>query len=278
MRPRTPLGCVLRRKLLDYRMPRGTVRIIGAPPASTWIARLKAAGYAIDRGPVTGPDDLKRMARQPPRAVVIDLDRAPARGRDIALALRQRVATRRIPIVFVASDRSVFMRLEALPLETMHTGPEDVVTALASALAMPPSGAAPTPPATAGYSGTPLPRKLGIKPGMRVVLVKPPDGFAAILEPLPPDVTLRTTNRGARDLTLWFTRSRRELERGMTRMAEIAGDGRLWIVWPKKTSPLAADHTGDDVRRVGLAAGRVDFKVCAVDENWSGLAFVRRRR
>ena len=113
---------------------------------------------------------------------------------------------------------------------------------------------------------------------MRVVLVKPPDGFEAVLDPLPPDVALRTTNRGTRDITLWFTRSRRELERGMTRMAEVAGDGRLWISWPKKTSPLAADHTGEDVRRVGLAAGLVDFKVCAVDEDWSGLAFVRRRR
>ncbi len=100
-----------------------------------------------------------------------------------------------------------------------------------------------------------------------MVLVKPPDGFAAILEPLPPDVTLCTTNRGARDMTLWFTRSRGDLERGMTRMAQSAGDGRLWIVRPKKTSPLAADHTGDDVRRVGLAAGLVDFKVCAVDED-----------
>ena len=261
-------------------MPRGTVRIIGASPsaAGNWVSRLEAAGYVIDEEPVTGPDDLKRMAQARPRAVVIDLDRAPARGRDIALALRQRVATRRIPIVFVASDRAVFTRLEALPLETMHAGPEDVVTALASALAMPPSGAAPTLPATAGYSGTPLPRKLGIKAGMRVVLVKPPDGFEAVLDPLPPDVALRTTNRGTRDITLWFTRSLRELERGMTRMAEVAGDGRLWISWPKKTSSLAADHTGEDVRRVGLAAGLVDFKVCAVDEDWSGLAFVRRRR
>ena len=261
-------------------MQRGTVRVVGASPeaGTTWIACLEEAGYAIDRAPVTGPDDLKRLAQQPPRAVVIDLDRAPARGRDVALALRRRVATRRIPIVFVATDRTVFGRLQALPVETMHAAPEDVVTALASALAMPPSGAAPTPAATAAYSGTPLPRKLGIEPGMRVVLVKPPDGFAASLEPLPPDVALRKTNRGVRDVTLWFTRSRRELERGMIRMAEAAGDGRLWISWPKKTSPLAADHTGDDVRRVGIAAGLVDFKVCAVDEDWSGLAFVRRRR
>ena len=127
----------------------GTVRIIGASPeaGATWVARLADAGYAIDRERVAGPEDLKRLGREPPSAVVIDLDRAPARGRDIALALRQRVATRRIPIVLVASDRAVFERLKALPLETMQAAPEDVVTAVASALSMPPSGSAAARPA-----------------------------------------------------------------------------------------------------------------------------------
>ncbi|MCY4077056.1 MAG: hypothetical protein OXH04_16680 [Acidobacteria bacterium] len=260
-------------------MAHGTIRIIGASPeaAGTWIPRLSEAGYRVDRERVAGPEDLKRLGREPPRAVVIDLDRAPARGRDIALALRQRVATRRIPIVLVASDRAVFARLKALPLETMQAAPEDVVTAVASALSMPPSGAPSAVPPVAGYSGTPLPRKLGIKAGSRVVLVRPPEGFAELLQPLPPDVVLRTTNRGARDITLWFTRSRRELERDAARMARAAEPGRLWIVWPKKASPLAADHSERDVRRVGIGAGLVDFKVCAVDADWSGLAFVRRR-
>ena len=258
---------------------RRTIRIIGASPeaGATWVARLADAGYRVDRERVSGPEDLKRLGREPPLAVVIGLDRAPARGRDIALALRQRLATRRIPIVFVASDRSVFDRLKALPPETMHAAPEDVVTAVASALSMPPSGAPPRAAPIAGYSGTPLPRKLGIKAGSRVVLVRPPEGFADLLQPLPPDVVLRTTNRGARDVTLWFTRSRRELDRDMPRLAPAADAGRLWIVWPKKSSPLAGDHTERDVRRAGIAAGLVDFKVCAVDADWSGLAFVRRR-
>lgn len=258
---------------------RGMVRIIGASPKAlaTWVVRLADAGHAIYPGRFSGPEDLKRLGREPPSAVVIDLDRAPARGRDIALALRQRVATRRIPIVFVASDRGVFERLEGLPLETMHAAPEDVLTALASALAMPPSGAPPRVPPSPGYSATPLPRKLGIKAGSRVVLVRPPEGFADLLQPLPAAVVLRTTNRGARDMTLWFTRSRRELERGAARMARAAGGGRLWIFWPKKTSPLAADHSQRDVQRAGLAAGLVDFKVCAADTDWSGQAFVARR-
>ena len=259
---------------------RGKIRIVGASPEAlaTWVVRLADAGHAIDQRPVTGPQDLKRLGLEPPCAVVIDLDRAPARGRDIGLALRQRVATRRIPIVFVATDREVFARLEPLPLEAMQAVPEDIVTAVASALAMPPSGAPPRMPPNLDYSATPLPRKLGVKAGSRVVLVGAPEGFADLLQPLPPDVVLRTTNRGRRDITLWFTRSRRELERGAARMARAADRGRLWVFWPKRTSPLAADHTQRDVQRAGLAAGLVDFKVCAADADWSGQAFVARRK
>ena len=258
---------------------RRTIRIIGASPeaGSAWIERLAAEGYEVDQRPVTGPDDLKDLGRELPGAVVIDLDRAPARGRDIALALRHQKATRLVPIVLVARDRDALARIRALPADAARTTHRGIAGAVGRAIADPPDRPVRPPSPMAGYSGTPLPRKLGIKPGSRVVLVKPPDGFERLLEPLPPGVVLRATNRGFRDLTLWFTRSRRELERGIAAMARAAGDARLWIVWPKKTSPLAADHTELDVRRVGLAAGLVDFKICAVDADWSGLAFVRRR-
>ena len=110
-----------------------------------------------------------------------------------------------------------------------------------------------------------------------MVLIGAPARFERTLGDLPPDVTLRTGNRRARDLSLWFVRRRRELDRGMPRMARSIGETRLWIIWPKKTSPLASDVTQVEVRAAGLAAGLVDFKVCAVDADWSGLAFVRRK-
>ncbi len=119
----------------------------------------------------------------------------------------------------------------------------------------------------AGYSGTPFPRKLGIKAGSRAVLVKAPSTFVHLLEPRPDGLTLATTNLGPRDVTLWFTRSKCKLERGIGRMAAAVGDSRLWIAWPKKTSTLAADHTELDVRRTGLDAGLVDFKICAIDQD-----------
>ena len=124
----------------------------------------------------------------------------------------------------------------------------------------------------AGYSGTPLPQKLGIRAGSRVALVRAPDGFAG-LDALPDGVRLRTQARGAQDVVVFFATRLAELER---RAVEPAGG--LWIAWPKKTAGVATDLTENVVRDVGLAHGLVDNKVCAVDDTWSGLRFVYRLR
>ncbi len=129
---------------------------------------------------------------------------------------------------------------------------------------------------TAGYSGTPLIKKIGIKPGMRVALIGEPEGFLALLGELPPGVRLVRGRRGRCGLVVWFVRSAGELRRDVGRTAAFAG-GRLWIAWPKKSSALAAGFGGDDVRAAGLGVGLVDFKVCAIDETWSGLRFSPRR-
>ena len=136
-----------------------------------------------------------------------------------------------------------------------------------------------TPPSvSADYSATVLPKKLGIKPQSVVVLVRAPERFEATLGKLPAGVVLRRRNQGARDLTVWFTRSRKDLKNGIRRMAQTAEPGRLWILWPKRTSPLAGDHVESDVRRVGLACGLVDYKICVVDHDWSGLLFAARTK
>jgi hypothetical protein len=129
----------------------------------------------------------------------------------------------------------------------------------------------------AGYSGTPLPRKLGIKEGTTVVLVAAPDRFERTLGRLPRDVRLRRGNRGARETTIWFVTSRRELARRWGAIERAVGEGTLWVAWPKQTSALAGDVTEDTVREVALPRGLVDTKVCAIDETWSGLRLTRRR-
>ena len=129
----------------------------------------------------------------------------------------------------------------------------------------------------AGYSGTPLPRKLGIKPGTVVRLLNAPAGFETTLGELPEGARVTRRRGGACHLTLWFVPRRRDLEEGLERVAGAVTTDRLWIVWPKKTSPLASDVSQRDVRSAGLHQGLVDYKICAVDEDWSGLLFSRRK-
>lgn len=130
----------------------------------------------------------------------------------------------------------------------------------------------------AGYSGTPLPKKLGVREGTVLVLVNPPKTFRRTLGRLPADVTVRTSDRGHRDLTVWFVDRARQLRARMGRMAGKVGDGGLWIAWPKRASGVATDVTESDVRAAGLAAGLVDYKICAIDATWSGLKFAVRKK
>jgi len=130
-----------------------------------------------------------------------------------------------------------------------------------------------------GYSGTPLPRKLGIKPGAQVLLVGAPDDFERLLEPLPDDVRLRRRRGHDLDLVVAFFMRRAELDRRFDSLAAtLVQAGGLWIAWPKRSSGVATDLTDNVVRGVGLAHGLVDVKVCAIDETWSGIRFVRRLR
>ena len=129
----------------------------------------------------------------------------------------------------------------------------------------------------AGYSGTPLPQKLGFKNGTRYLLVGAPEDYARTLGRLPATcIACRPRDTGL-DLIQFFTPSAQTLASHFAPLAaKLQPAGALWISWPKKSSGVATDITETDVRRIGLAAGLVDVKVCAVDEVWSGLKFVRR--
>lgn len=129
----------------------------------------------------------------------------------------------------------------------------------------------------AGYSTTPLTKKLGIKPGSVVAFLAAPPGFEDELGPLPDDVQVRTHARGKVDVIVFFATRERELARRFPGMARaLQPNGGLWVAWPKKTSCVATDLTFDPVQQVGLDYGLVDNKVCAIDDRWSALRFVYR--
>lgn len=122
-----------------------------------------------------------------------------------------------------------------------------------------------------------MPKKLGIVDGARVALISAPKGFEATLGDLPPGVSVTEQARGRLDVIVFFATRRRELERRFPVFARaLVPDGGLWVGWPKRTSGVATDLTGDVAREIGLTAGLVDNKVCAIDDIWSGLRFVNR--
>jgi hypothetical protein len=130
-------------------------------------------------------------------------------------------------------------------------------------------------PRTFGYSGTPLIQKLGIKPGARTHFVSAPPQLPQLLGPLPPGAT--SSVRGKLDFALLFAKNLSELTKSFAKLRDrLESNGMLWVSWPKKTSGVATDLTESTVREYGLNNGLVDVKVCAIDDTWSGLKFVRR--
>ena len=131
----------------------------------------------------------------------------------------------------------------------------------------------------AGYSGTPLVRKLGIKPGHRVAFPNAPEGFGELLGELPEAAELRERVRGPLDVIVFFTKSRGELERRLPALRRAMDPAAgLWIAWPKRASGVETEITEDVVRDLGYENSLVDNKVCAIDETWSGLRLVIRLR
>jgi hypothetical protein len=127
-------------------------------------------------------------------------------------------------------------------------------------------------------STRPLAAKLGIKPGFAVCVLGAPPRFAQLLDPLPEDVVLSARARADTDLFVAFVRQARELDVRLAEVRPLIVRQTLWLAWPKQAAQVATDLNGNIVRETGLAAGWIDFKVCAIDPTWSGLAFKRRQR
>ena len=129
----------------------------------------------------------------------------------------------------------------------------------------------------AGYSGTPLLKKLGVKPGFRIALVGAPKNFKDELGALPATAKFASATGDSLNLILAFVSSEKELRMKFAPLAaKLQKDGMLWVAWPKKSSGVVTDLTFNNVQRIGLDAGLVDVKICAVNETWSGLKFVYR--
>jgi hypothetical protein len=241
------------------------------------IDRLADLGYEVD-GSVPGTSiGMRGLTENPPLAFVIDLGRLPSHGREVARALRQSKALRAVPIVFVDGKPDKRTSVEEEFPDASFAAWEGIGATLEAAIAHPPLDPIVPRSPSGPHSGTPLPRKLGIKPGAVVALIDAPDGFEATLGKLPQGAALKRRNRGRRDITIWFTTRARVLESRLPAMTAAVGEGMLWIAWPKRTSAIDSDLAQGTVIEAGLSAGLVDSKNCAIDDDWSALRFTQRR-
>ena len=237
--------------------------------------RLASLGYDAQFDDLDGPALGRVMRASPPDAFVIDLSRLPSHGREVAMGLRTVKSLRHIPIVFVDGDPAKVAALKTILPDAIYTSWGRLETAVSKALARPVTS--PVVPPSSIYSGKPAVDKLGVKPDMRVAVLNGPKGAADLLSPLPSGATLSARPAGDTDLFLVFVRSRYELAAQLAALSRGVERQTVWFIWPKTTSGVKSDLNGNAVRESGLAAGLVDFKVCSVDDTWSGLAFKRRK-
>lgn len=257
-------------------MPR--IRFIHWKPseAEERVNTLEAAGYEIEFE--TYSNQVMLADREiPPDAIVIDLNRIPSQGRDLGIAYRTYKGTRLCPIIFVGGDPKKVEGIRAILPDAQYSTWMNIHKAIEVAISNPTLDPIVPSSRMQGYVGTPLPKKLGIKEGAIVALIGAPEGFENTLGELPSGVRLRKSARGKSDLTLWFTTSKKELDMRIKKMGMRAGNGGLWIIWPKKTSGISSNLTQNVVRQTGLDSGLVDFKIASIDDTWSGLRFTIRK-
>lgn len=212
----------------------------------------------------------------PPELLVIDLARLPSHGREVAGYFRRQKATRSVPILFVGGEPEHIEKVRKLLPDASFAEWTGIKSAIANAIRNAPR--VPVVPGTmASYSGTPLPKKLGVRENCSVVLVNAPPRFERKLEPLPSGAEIGEDASGA-NVAVLFAKSQGELVRDFRPLvSSLPQKIALWIAWPKQTSGVATDLKEGFVREFGLGEGWVDYKICAIDETWSGLCFARRK-
>jgi hypothetical protein len=237
---------------------------------------IKALGYKTKLLCNSEKPNLLAVRDSPPDLFLIDLSRLPSHGREIAGYFRRAKSTRNVPILFVVGDSERIASARKLIPDATFGEWDKIEACISKAIKNTPSN--PVVPGTmAGYSGTPLPKKLGIREKHLVVLVNAPERFERKLEPLPAGVEFMEDGKGA-NVAVLFAKSEAELVRDFRPLVKALPEKvALWIAWPKKSSGVVTDLTEDVVREVGLDSGWVDYKICAIDETWSGLCFARKK-
>jgi hypothetical protein len=248
---------------------------------------LTELGFSVDASSLLGRGGVIGHFRDAaPDAVVLDLDRLPSHGREVGVMLRSSKSTRHLPLVFAGGDPEKVERIRAELPDAVFTSWDKIADAVRHAMAHPLAVPIKPTPHMERWGAAGLSRKLDIKAGTQVALLGGLDGFPGGLEgftellgDLPEGSVLVKRFTPETRLALYFVHSARELTNAFEHaVARLPKDASLWIIHPKQTKTLRTDFNQNDVREFGLACGFVDYKVCAVNSEWSGLKFARRKK
>jgi hypothetical protein len=248
------------------------------PDAAREHARaLKKAGFAVDASALRSSGLIGQFRDNPPAVILIDLDRLPSHGRAVAIVVHSGKSTRHIPMVFAGGQETKVKTAKEQAPWGIFTDWPGAPAALKKALKRP-ALTGPGKSYMQHYAGSSLVKKLGFKPDMRAALLGAPEDFESQLGELPEGVEFEAKMGPRTKMAIWFVRSLCELaEEAEYLSARLPEGASLWIVYPKQTSRFKVDFTQYDVRATGLAAGLVDYKICAVDSEWTGLKFARKK-
>lgn len=235
---------------------------------------LRDLGYEVVSEPIKHAP-VKQISEDGPDLVLIDLSRIPSHGREVGIAIGESKTLWHIPIAFVGGKAEKVGPIRDLFPESVFSSWDEIGSAIKSALSNPPTKKIDRESVWTPYDSVPLYKKLGLREGERLALIAAPRGIEKSVGELPRGAKM-TRGKGAAELAILFSRSRKDLEARVDTAIERTKSGGLWIAWPKKASGLASDLSDSVVREVAHAHGLNDYKVCSIDKTWSGLRFARK--
>lgn len=238
---------------------------------------LKSFGNQVDSESKQDKETFKRIKKYSTDVFIIDLSKLPSHGKEIAVALRQIKSTKNVPIIFTEGGKEKVEKIKLLLPDAIYSSWKNIHSALKKASKQRDTEKVVPLGMMERYSNTTLVKKFGIKENSKVVIINAPNDFKDKLGKLPEVVKFFKTLKEGIDLIIWFARSREEFDLNFLRVLKYVDKNKLWVATTKKSSGIVTDINQNIVHNICLMNGLVDYKVCAIDEIWSGLLFTKRK-